>query len=269
MLAAIGCWADRIGKLLYLTKWAKLRRLLHLAQLWRIGRKWLAVRRAQTREALRVVQDSLVRSLSRHTGLDALAAEGLCSSLSRGELGSAMRVISNHASRHAGLDALGMGPLVAPLVGPLGQLGARVASVPARLSELMPPSPIAERFFNELRTHQMRAACAREAAWLEAYGESFAEPASMRGHAASAAAPSASSVDSDASAASEDTSASIASLSSVAEHGDDGVRGGQQSNPSPAESGTRSVECGPRLRRPRLGGSLLAPGLTPRAPRCQ
>lgn len=99
-LTAAGCALDRAAKLLYLTKWAKLRRLLHLTQLWRIGRKWLAMREAQTREALRGMQDAMVKSISRHSGLDTLEVEAMRTSLARGELRSLMRTLS----KHAGLD---------------------------------------------------------------------------------------------------------------------------------------------------------------------
>ncbi|KAJ1622702.1 hypothetical protein T492DRAFT_1060590 [Pavlovales sp. CCMP2436] len=159
-LAALGTWADRWSKVLYLTKWAKLRRLLHLTQLWRIGRKWLLMRQAKAREALRAVQDSLVRSLSRAGGVDSLGAQGLCSSFKRFELGPIYRVLS--------------GPV--PLrIGKMGdRMGVGIRSVPARLSELIPqgpdgerlPNPLAARFFDELRAHQVRA---HPPAWLNDY----------------------------------------------------------------------------------------------------
>ena len=273
LLAFLGCWADRLLKLVYLTKWAKLRRLLHLAQLWRIGRKWLAVRRARTREALLCVQDSLVRSLSRTAGLDALEAEGLRSSLSRGELGSIYRVISSHASRHAGLDALA-----------LRELGARVASVPSRLSEMIPPSPIAERLFNELRAHQLRRACAREAAWLESHGDSIAEPARMyafraaHGDANDAPAdllpaPAASLPAAQPARASwadgpDDASGGGATSSShTPVHSTPGAEGGDGSAPSPRRP-VHGLRLRPHLLAPGLSRAtkLLAPARTPAAP---
>mmetsp|Transcript_11348 Transcript_11348/g.30676 ORF Transcript_11348/g.30676 Transcript_11348/m.30676 type:complete len:714 (+) Transcript_11348:102-2243(+) len=99
-LAHMGAFGDRTIKVLYLTKWAKLRRLLHLTHFWRIYSKWVALRRALRRSLSRHDLNSLVRAVSRHTGLDQL-----------GELDIA-------------LDPLGM--------------SARVASAPSRLYELNP-----------------------------------------------------------------------------------------------------------------------------------
>lgn len=117
VLARMGALGDRTLKLVYLTKWHKLRRLLHLTSLWRIASTWLALRRAQARVAIATMR----RSVSTER------LHSLCASLSR------------NVSRHANLDALAAD--VEALAVDLGGLGLRVASVPARLSEMMPGSP--------------------------------------------------------------------------------------------------------------------------------
>ncbi|KAJ1625778.1 hypothetical protein T492DRAFT_1037181 [Pavlovales sp. CCMP2436] len=127
-LLKLGMWADRATKVLFLTKWGQLRRLLTLTQFWRIGIRWLRVRRIKAGESLQGMRNilshtdlagMLARTISRHTGLDQLQ-----SGLETGGLGSRMtRVVS----RHAGLGKLG---------GAIKSLGLQTASVPARLSEL-------------------------------------------------------------------------------------------------------------------------------------
>lgn len=230
VLSALGCHADRLGKLLYLTKWAQLGRLLHLAQLWRICRKWLAVRREATRQALRGVQQSLVHSLSRRAGLDALEAEDLCSSLARGELGSVCR---------AGLGVL-----------QLGQLGARVASVPARLSELMPESPLAIRLFQELQAHRARA-CARAQAQSAARGD--VSEHSVPGSRSTDSSES----DAAASAGSNGAGASTSSAEPAA------AWNHEAADRCATPCAETEAAAGLGERKPRLRRSLLAPGLAP------
>ena len=148
-----------------------------LSQFWRIGVRWLRVRRARALDTLeelrrtvsRVDLAGLCHAVSRHARLDELGIQ-----IGR-EAGALARVVS----RHARIDEAGEAGLTL-----LGSIGRRVASVPARLSELItppgaPPSCASSRTpqppHDDLRAAQRARfggdarARVREWCWLDIY----------------------------------------------------------------------------------------------------
>lgn len=111
----LAVWMDGVTKVLFLTKWGQVRRLLTLTHFWRIGVRWLRVRKASALSTL----------------------EGMRRSVSRSNLAGLCRAVS----RHAGLDQLGAEGGFAPV---FASIGRRVSSFPARLSELIAPCPLAD-----------------------------------------------------------------------------------------------------------------------------